>query len=50
MNKDCFARAGKGCSILMKVVCKNGECPFYKTKKQYEEDKKKYPSRKEVEM
>lgn len=40
MKKDCFAYAesaiGGGCLALIKPLCKSGECPFYKTKKQCE--------------
>lgn len=43
MYKDCFAREVR-CSILKKMLCKNGDCPFYKSKKQHSEDIKKYPS------
>ena len=43
MYKDCFARMEQ-CSILKKMLCKNGECPFYKSKKQHKEDMKKYPA------
>ena len=42
MYKDCFARTER-CSILKKMICKNNDCPFYKSKKQHEEDIKKYP-------
>ena len=42
MYKDCFARTEQ-CSILKKMLCKNGDCPFYKSKKQHKEDIKKYP-------
>ncbi len=42
MYEDCFARVEQ-CSILKKMLCKNGECPFYKSKKQHSEDIKKYP-------
>ncbi len=37
MYKDCFARVER-CSILKQMLCKNGECPFYKSKKQHQED------------
>ena len=42
MYKDCFARVERR-SILKQMLCKNGECPFYKSKKQHQEDIKKYP-------
>ena len=41
-GRDCFARTEQ-CSILKKMLCKNGDCPFYKSKKQHSEDIKKYP-------
>ncbi len=47
MYKDCFARMEQ-CSVLKKMLCKNGECPFYKSKKQHSEDMKKYPHRDSV--
>lgn len=42
MYEDCFAR-GERCIILKQMLCKNGKCPFYKSKKQHQEDIKKYP-------
>ncbi len=30
------------------MLCKNGECPFYKTKKQYEVEQEKYPHRDKI--
>ena len=42
MYKDFFERTER-CSILKKMICKNNDCPFYKSKKQHEEDIKKYP-------
>lgn len=41
--KDCFARIEVRCGVLNETLCKNGECPFYKSKKEYEADKVKYP-------
>ena len=41
-SRDCFARVEQ-CSVLKKMLCKNGECPFYKSKKQYQADIEKYP-------
>ena len=42
---DCFAfsKHYSLCRILKKRYCDNEECSFYKTKKQYSEDLKKYP-------
>lgn len=41
-KEDCFARKGKLCSCLQEINFKAG-CPFYKSKKQYEIELKKYP-------
>lgn len=48
MYEDCFARTETGCIALKKMFCKNGNCPFYKTKKQYKADQKKYPHRDKI--
>ena len=48
MYDDCFARMEQ-CSVLKKMLCKNGKCPFYKSKKQHQEDIKKYPHANEKE-
>lgn len=44
-KKDCFAYSKHSslCRILKKRYCDNGECGFYKSKKQFSEDLKKYP-------
>lgn len=42
---DCFAYNGvrnKRCSVLTEFVCMKRECTFYKTREQYEEERKKY--------
>ena len=41
---DCFgnAKGKKRCQILTEDVCLYGDCPFYKTKKQFNADRKKY--------
>lgn len=31
-KRGCFAYSAKGCVALTKMVCTEGECPFYKTK------------------
>lgn len=38
VKKDCFAygRLNNKCSILIDTYCKNEECKFYKTKREYE--------------
>jgi len=42
--EDCFARGIKSCKILSEFVCRRrGKCSFYKTRKQFEDDLKKYP-------
>ena len=40
---DCFAygKFKNGCSVLTELYCKNEICKFYKTKKQFEEGKKR---------
>ena len=46
MKTDCFAYKSKHkCWALNELVCKNRKCSFYKTKEQYEEERKKYPVR-----
>ena len=40
---NCFANIKGGCSILKQKLCDIGDCPFYKSKQQNEEDKRKYP-------
>ena len=44
VKKDCFAygRLNDKCSILIETVCKKSECKFYKTKREFEEGRKKY--------
>ena len=53
MNRDCFAygfskyaniEQNPYCSILTEMLCKDKECPFYKTKDKYRQDLKKYPN------
>ena len=40
---DCFGRNAKGfCQVLNDTTFKH-DCSFYKTKKQVEEERKKYP-------
>lgn len=42
MKKDCFAYKMKKCTALTEIVCKDGsECPFYKTREQFNEDAEK---------
>lgn len=42
MYDDCFAKQHI-CTALNKMFCKDGECPFYKPKEQFDEDLKQYP-------
>lgn len=44
MKTDCFAFMKKcnKCSVMTETVCKKRECSFYKTKEQYETERKKY--------
>ena len=44
VKKDCFAygRLNDKCSILTDTYCKKEKCKFYKTKREFEEGKKKY--------
>ena len=39
-KQDCFAwnEQRQCCNALLKLLCKKGECSFYKTKEQYELD------------
>lgn len=42
MKKDCFAyKPLKHCTALNEMICIKGECPFYKTRKQFTEDAEK---------
>lgn len=43
VNKDCFAYRSGRCAILTERICNRRKCPFYKTRKQYNEDLDKYP-------
>jgi hypothetical protein len=42
-NKDCFAYRSRRCGVLTERICNRRKCPFYKTRKQYNEDLDKYP-------
>lgn len=42
VKKDCFAYRKARCSVLTEMVCRYGECSFYKTVCQDYEDRKKY--------
>ena len=46
---DCFAYKHNRCIVLTEMVCKTKRCTFYKTRKQFEDDLKKYPLSKEIE-
>ena len=39
-RKECFAYSGIGCQILTEMVCRTRDCPFFKTRLEYEVDKK----------
>lgn len=41
-RSDCFANVLGGCKILS-YTSFDKPCPFYKSKKQFEEDRKKHP-------
>ena len=45
MYEDCFALVSVRCGVLKEPLCKNGKCPFYKSRQQHEADKIKYPHR-----
>lgn len=38
MNKDCFGYKYHSCTVLTEMLCKKGDCPFYKTKEQFNND------------
>lgn len=38
MKTDCFGYKVRECTALTKMLCKKGECPFYKTKEQFNSD------------
>lgn len=40
IKEDCFAwqPGRKQCKALIRVLCRKGDCSFYKTKKQYAQD------------
>ena len=38
MKHDCFGNKGDKCSALNEMLCKTGECSFYKTKEQFKKD------------
>lgn len=42
-KKDCFAYQTRRCMALIEMLCKTRKCPFYKTRRQFIEDLKKYP-------
>ena len=41
-KKDCFgySKINNRCSVLTETVCKNENCKFYKTKKEFEKGRK----------
>lgn len=42
VKTDCFGfdKAKQNCKALKELYCKNENCRFYKTKKQYEKERK----------
>lgn len=42
-KKNCFAYRKYRCMALTEMLCKTRQCPFFKTRKQFVEDLKKYP-------
>lgn len=39
MNKNCFAYGRENqCNVLKTPICRKGECRFFKTKQQWEDD------------
>lgn len=44
VKKDCFgySNINNRCSVLTETVCKNKECRFYKTKKEFEKGRMKH--------
>lgn len=39
---NCFRKKNGFCELLTTTYKWDGDCPFYKTRKRYKEDKKKY--------
>ena len=42
IKKDCFAYRPSRCNVLTEMICRYGECSFYKTCKQDKLDREKY--------
>jgi hypothetical protein len=44
IKRDCFGYSAirEDCYILKKLYCRNENCKFYKTRKEYEQGRKKY--------
>ena len=43
VHEDCFGYIYGSCHVLKSLYCSTKkECPFFKTRMQFEEDKKKY--------
>lgn len=38
IKRDCFGFKRGECTVLTELVCKKGECTFYKTRKQFRDD------------
>ena len=43
IKQDCFAYSRFCCRVLNIMICKDRQCPFYKTEKQYKDDFERYP-------
>lgn len=48
LSRDCFARVETHCGILKEILCQKGKCPFYKSKKQYDEEQLIYPNQNDI--
>lgn len=40
-KKDCFGYKLNRCTVLCEMVCEKSECPFYKTREQFDTDAEK---------
>lgn len=45
IKQDCFSYviSRNECTCLKTLLCRSKECPFYKTRKKFEDELKKYP-------
>ena len=42
IQKDCFAYRIGRCTIMTEMICKRGNCTFFKTKEEMERDRNRY--------